>query len=121
MICVSAYIVGLFSIALIIYDIVQKDWDNLAPHGLGGAFFTLLFLFLCTILGENITLTVLIIPALFFLTFAFGIWMTRESLRKRGCCVKCTGDESSLSESELEEKKKEKCMEDAKLKAQTIV
>ena len=124
MVCVSSFIVGIFSIGLLIYDLVEKEYDFLALHALGGAFFTLVFWFLCSFIGESLSLAVLVIPALFFLAFAFGIWMTRESLRKRGCCVKCVKNDTSASDdtsSSSEVKKEEECEFDGKLKAEQIV
>lgn len=118
MLCISSFLVGIFSIGLLIYDLVEKEYDYLALHALGGAFFSILFWFLCFFLGESLSLAVLVIPALFFLAFALGIWMTRESLKRRGCCVKC---EKPTGTGTDEEKKEEECTFDGKLKAEPIV
>jgi hypothetical protein len=92
--CFSTYLVGFATIALVLYDMIQNDWNNTLFHALGGILLTVLFGLLCYFIGDALALSVLVVPILVFLIFALGIWSTRESLRKRGCCVKCTGSDS---------------------------
>ena len=86
--CWPAYVVGAISISIIIFDIVIKNWKDLLPHTLGGLFVTILFWALCFI-HTSLAGAVLIVPLFAFFIFFFTLWFTRQSLLKRGCCVKC--------------------------------
>ncbi len=113
MTCFSTYIVGLATVALVLYDMIQNDWNNTLFHALGGILLTAFLSFLCFFVGDAIAFAVLIVPILTFIIFALGIWSTRESLRKRGCCVKCTDNEAIGND------KEESC--DGKLKGISLV
>ncbi len=89
MTCFSSYIVGGFAIALLIVDMIQHEWNLLWMHALGGTALTGIFWLLCKLLGDSISLAILVIPTLFFLVFGFGIWVTGQSLKRQGCCIKC--------------------------------
>ncbi len=97
MACWPANVTGAFVLALLIFDLVVKDWTNLPLHALGGIAITGLLWGLCFLLGSAITGGILVIPILAALLFAAGIWFTGETLRKKGCCVKCNGNEEPES------------------------
>jgi hypothetical protein len=86
--CWPAYIVGAISISIVIFDIIVKDWSNLLPHSIGGVLVTILFWALCLI-HTSLSAAVLIVPLFAFIIFFFTLWLTRESMKKRGCCIKC--------------------------------
>jgi hypothetical protein len=98
MTCYSSYIVGGFTLALVIFDMVQNNWDDTWKHALVGTALTSVFWLLCLFLGDGISFGILVIPTLFFLVFALGILMTGESLKRQGCCVKCTLLEDTITQ-----------------------
>jgi hypothetical protein len=89
MICWPSYLVGAFTISLIIFDLIQNDWSSLPYHSLIGILLTLFLFGLCWLVGPNITGAVLVVPALAIGIFALGVLFTGYTLRKKGCCVKC--------------------------------
>jgi hypothetical protein len=89
MTCSSSYVVGTLSIALLIFDMIQHEWNLLWMHALGGLALTVFFWLLCQLIGDTISLGILVIPTLFFIVFALGILFTGKSLQNQGCCVKC--------------------------------
>jgi len=90
--CFPAYIVGILFIALIVYDIVKKEYSSLTNHGIIGVCLTLIFWILCILLGEEISMGVLTVPLIFLIIFLLSIWFMNESFKKRGCCMNCSGD-----------------------------
>lgn len=88
MACWPAYLVGSISIAIIIFDMIVKDWSSLLPHALGGVLVTVLFWALCLI-STALSAAVLVVPLFAALVFFITLYITRESLKKRGCCMKC--------------------------------
>ena len=88
--CYSSFIVGTFTLALVIYDMIQEKWDDTWKHALIGTALTGVFWLLCYFLDDKLTTGILVIPTLFFIVFALGILVTGESLKRQGCCVKCT-------------------------------
>jgi hypothetical protein len=90
--CLPAYIVGLLSIALIVYDIVKKEYVSLPLHGLIGISLTGIMWLLCVLVGPFVSMGVLIVPLLFIMIFLFSVWFMNESMKKRGCCINCSGD-----------------------------
>lgn len=91
--CWTANIVGAFFLSLIIYDLVKKEYDDLPYHAIVGILLTLLYWGLCNLGGDALSGAVLIIPGIFVAVFLFTVWFTGESLKKRGCCMKCSGQE----------------------------
>jgi hypothetical protein len=90
--CFPAYIVGILFIALIVYDIVKKEYSSLTNHGIIGVCLTLIFWILCILLGDEISMGVLTVPLIFLMIFLLSIWFMNESFKKRGCCMNCSGD-----------------------------
>jgi hypothetical protein len=123
MTCYSSYLVGAFAFALIMYDMMDQNWSALMPHALGGVVLTGMFWGLCFILGDSISLAILVIPILFFIVFSMGILMTGESLKRQGCCVKCGPNRNSCEPvKEREREREEECIPlDAKLKAISLI
>jgi uncharacterized membrane protein len=90
--CFPAYIVGILFIALIVYDIVKKEYSSLTNHGIVGVCLTLILWILCILVGEEISMGVLVVPIIFVIIFLLSIWFMNESFKKRGCCMNCSGD-----------------------------
>lgn len=90
--CFPAYIVGILFIALIVYDIVKKEYSSLTNHGITGVCLTLILWILCILVGEEISMGVLVVPIIFVIIFLLSIWFMNESFKKRGCCMNCSGD-----------------------------
>jgi hypothetical protein len=87
--CWPAGAAGAFFSALLIMDIVQKDYSNLPFHGILAVCVTGILWLLCELLGQPLTLAVLVIPAIFAGIFLFTVWFMNESMKKRGCCMTC--------------------------------
>jgi hypothetical protein len=90
--CFPAYIVGILFIALLIFDIVKKDYSSVPRHGIIGVCLTVILWILCVLVGESISMGVLIVPLIFGIIFLFSVWFMNESFKKRGCCMNCSGD-----------------------------
>ena len=41
-------------------------------------------------MGDNLTGPLLLIPTTFAAVFLITIWFMNESIKKRGCCMKCS-------------------------------
>jgi len=67
--CWPANIVGIFFIALIVFDIVNKYWVNLGYHAGIGILLTGLFWALCSFIGEYISAAILVVPLVFVVGF----------------------------------------------------
>jgi hypothetical protein len=91
--CWTANIVGAFFLSLVIYDLVKKEYEDLPYHGGIGILLTLLYWGLCNLGGDALSGSALVIPALFIGVFLFTVWFTGESMKKRGCCIRCIGQE----------------------------
>ena len=96
MVCWPAYLVGSLTLAILIFDMIMKDWINLLPHSIGGILITLLFWALCLI-STTLSAAVLIVPLFAALIFFITLYLTRESLKKRGCCIKCQPEPEPVS------------------------
>ena len=69
MVCWPVNITGAFVLALLIFDLVTKDWTNLPYHATGGIVATGILWGLCFVLGSGITGAVLVVPL-----FAAGLF-----------------------------------------------
>jgi hypothetical protein len=87
--CWPAAAAGAFFSALLIMDIAQKDYSSLPFHGILAVCVTGILWLLCEVIGQPITLAVLVIPAIFAGIFLFTVWFMNESMKKRGCCMNC--------------------------------
>lgn len=90
--CWPANIVGLFFVALLIFDIIQKEYSSLPYHGILGVCVTGLLWLLCWLIGPSVTMATLVVPLIFAGIFLFSIWFMNESMKKRGCCMTCDGE-----------------------------
>jgi hypothetical protein len=87
--CWPAGAAGAFFSALIIMDIIKKDYANLPFHGILAVCVTGILWLLCELLGVSITMGILVIPTLFAAIFLFTVWFMNESMKTRGCCMTC--------------------------------
>jgi len=92
--CWPANISGAFFLALLIFDVIQKEYSNLPYHSVLGIIITGLLWVLCGMVGANITGAVLIVPCIFIAGYFFTIWFINESLKQRGCCMTCGKDQT---------------------------
>lgn len=100
MICWPAYLVGLFTVGLVIFDMVYNNWTDLPMHSLIGISLTLLLVGLCYLIGPNLTGGVLIVPTLAIGIFTLGMFFTGYRLKKQGCCVKCSEEPAPVPATE---------------------
>lgn len=91
MACWPANTVGAFTLALLIFDFIQKDYSNLPIHALFGAILVALFWIVCSLVDESVSAGLLLVPLVFLGIFVFTIWFTGQSLQKQGCCLNCSG------------------------------
>ena len=87
--CWPAYIVGAFFVALVAFDIIQKDYSSLPQHSIIGVCVTGLLWLLCWLIGPSITMGTLVVPLVFIAIFLFSVWFMNESMKARGCCMTC--------------------------------
>lgn len=90
--CWPANTVGAFFIALLVFDMVQKNYKDLPLHALYGIVLTFLFWALCYLVGDTVSGGILVIPLVFLIVFLFSIWFILESIKNRGCCMNCPGE-----------------------------
>ncbi len=90
--CWPANTVGAFFIALLAFDISQKNYKDLPLHALYGVVVTFLFWALCYLVGDTVSGGILVIPLVFLIVFLFSIWFIIESIKNRGCCMNCPGE-----------------------------
>ena len=90
MACWPANIVGAFFVVLLLVDATVGNYDDMSMHGITGVLMTLLFWFVCSILGEAVSGAVLAVPAVVVLIFMFSVWFVGKSIKNRGCCVTCS-------------------------------
>lgn len=90
--CWPANTVGAFFIALLAFDIFQKNYKDLPLHALYGVIVTFLFWVLCYLVGDTVSGGILVIPLVFVIVFLFSIWFIIESIKNRGCCMNCPGE-----------------------------
>jgi len=90
--CWPAGLAGAFFVALIIMDIIQKEYSILPTHGIIGVCVTGILWILCELIGTSLTMAVLVIPGIFMAIFLFTVWFMDESMKKRGCCMTCGED-----------------------------
>ena len=118
MTCYASYVVGAFTLALVLYDMFEGIWNSVLPHGAIGALLTAFMWLLCTFVSDSLALAVLVIPILVFLSFSFGILLTGESLKRQGCCVECVDNKGKGEKNKTD---KNNCVFDAKLKADPLM
>lgn len=90
--CWPANVVGAFFIAVLIFDMVQKNYGDLPYHALAGVVMTFLFWLVCSFVSVSVSGALLIVPAVFISVFLFTVWFMNESLKQRGCCMNCNGN-----------------------------
>ena len=94
--CWPANVVGAFFIAVLIFDMIQKNYGDLPYHALSGVVVTFLFWLVCTFVSVSVSGALLIVPAVFISVFIFTVWFMNESLKQRGCCMNCDGNKGRL-------------------------
>jgi len=87
--CWPANTVGAFFLALLVFDVSKKNYEVLPYHALIGVLLTGIFWLACILMGSSIAAAILVVPAVFASVFLFTIWFTNESIKNRGCCMKC--------------------------------
>jgi len=87
--CWPANTVGAFFIAVLIFDMIQKNYGDLPYHALAGVVVTFLFWLVCSFVSVSVSGALLIVPAVFLSVFLFTVWFMNESLKQRGCCMNC--------------------------------
>lgn len=87
MACWPANIVGAFFVALLIFDTMTGDYDDLLPHSAAGIVFTFIFWLVCYGLGESVSVAVLVVPSVVLIVFVFTIWFVGQSMKHRGYCM----------------------------------
>lgn len=97
--CWPANTVGAFFIAVLLVDMVQKNYSDLPYHAALGVVMTFLFWLMCSLVSVSLSGALLIIPAVFLTVFLFTVWFMNESLKQRGCCMDCNGKGSCVSKS----------------------
>ncbi len=93
MACWPANLVTAFFVALLSFDIYQKDFQNLPVHAMFGVAFVALFWIVCSLVDERVSGALLLVPAVFLSIFMFSIWFTGQSLKQQGCCMNCSGSD----------------------------
>ena len=96
--CWPAYIVGLFFILLIIFDIIQKQYSLLVYHGIIGVCVTGLLWGVCILAGESIAMATLVVPLIFISIYLLhmtsyekiGHFVKRDSPKSDTCIPKLT-------------------------------
>ena len=88
MACWPVYVTGSLALALLIFDMIVQQWNDLLMHALGGVILTLVLWGLCFI-NTGLSAAVLIVPSFAALVFIITIWITGQSLKRRGCCMNC--------------------------------
>ena len=92
--CWPANITGAFFVALLIFDIIQKDYSSLPLHGIIGVCVTGLLWLVCWLAGSSIAMATLVVPLIFIGIFLLSVWFMNESMKARGCCMTCNGDKA---------------------------
>jgi len=95
MLCWPVYIVGGFFISLLIADMANYSWDILPYHAGLGISFTGLYYIFCILFGNDISMAVLFVPAVFILMFFFTSWLLFNSMKSQECCIMCSGSSPS--------------------------
>jgi len=73
----------MFSILLIIVDIINNSWKYLPFHGIVGIILTGLFYFICAVLGEKISGAVLVVPGVFIIVYLTILWLAGKKLEEK--------------------------------------
>lgn len=89
MLCWPVYILGGFFISLLMVDIYQYSWDILPFHAGLGIFFTGLYYLFCLFFGNDISMAVLFVPAVFISMFLLTTWLFYNNIKHNNCCMTC--------------------------------
>ena len=76
--CWPANFVSAFFVALLIFDLVQKEYDAMPGHIVVGFVLIILFFVLCWILGDTVTGAILVVPAVVLVIFLAAVWFTNK-------------------------------------------
>lgn len=73
--CWPANLVGVFFLVLLISDVYYSQYMDMPFHAIVGIIGTLFFWLVCSVLGETIASSVLVVPGIFLLFYvAIGYW-----------------------------------------------
>jgi hypothetical protein len=95
MVCWPVYIVGGFFISLLLVDMYQYSWDSLPYHAGLGICFTGLYYLFCLFFGNEVSMGVIFVPAVFILMFFLASWLLYKNMEARKCCMTCNTDSSN--------------------------
>jgi len=101
MLCWPVYLVGGFFISLLLVDLYQNSWNHLGYHAGLGICFTGLYYLFCLFFGNDISMAVLFVPAVFILMFLFTSWLFYKNIRAQNCCITCDPNGSPVDSSHL--------------------
>ena len=90
MACWPVNIVACFFVAILLLDTLQDKWDVIPYHAGLGIGFTGLYYIFCALFGEDISLAVLFVPAVFVLIFMVVSWLFYNNIQAHQCCVTCS-------------------------------
>lgn len=93
--CWPVYIVGGFFISLLLVDMINYSWDVLPYHAGLGIFFTGVYYLFCMLFGNEISMAVLFVPAIFILMFFLASWLLFNNIQSQQCCMTCSGTNAS--------------------------
>lgn len=99
MVCWPVYLVGGFFVSLLIADMANYSWNILPYHAGLGICFTGLYYIFCVLFGNEISMAVLFVPAVFILMFLLASWLLFNNIKTQNCCMTCKGPSSSPSAS----------------------
>ena len=89
MLCWPVYLVGGFFISLLLLDLYLYAWKDLGYHAGLGICFTGLYYLFCLFFGNDISMAILFVPAVFILMFLLSSWLLYKNIQSQNCCMTC--------------------------------
>lgn len=89
MLCWPVYLVGGFFISLLLVDLYLQSWKDLGYHAGLGVCFTGLYYLFCLFFGNDISMAILFVPAVFILMFMVSSWLLYKNIQSNNCCMTC--------------------------------
>ena len=86
MACWPANIVGAFFLALLIFDMIYKKWEDMLGHGILGLVLTGLFWGICAGIGESVSGGILLVPVVFLVVFLATAWFIGKNTDPKIIC-----------------------------------
>ena len=97
MACWPANVVGAFFVSVLIIDCILGTYGNLITHSIVGIIVTIVFFMICTLMGEDLSAALLVVPSILALAFVLSLWFIGQSLKNRGYCMKQGSSAESAS------------------------